>query len=236
MERERRLGFLLDVDNTLLDNDALKEYLAALLRNTLGDEGAARFWTLYEEVRKERDVVDLPLTAQRYAARSGDGETTPEGQLQQTLNTLDSLNRLLDTLPFDRFVYPHTFETLRYLATLGAVGILSDGDLVFQRKKIERSGLAAAVAGHVLIYTHKEQHLDEVTAAQPSHHSVLIDDKARILGDVKAALGARVSTVHVLQGHYARDPLPPGFRPDITVEAIGDLRMVGPARFMPGTG
>jgi FMN phosphatase YigB (HAD superfamily) len=144
---------------------------------------------------------------------------------------LATLMGLLDALPFARFVYPHVLETLRYLATLGAVGILSDGDEVFQRMKIERSGLAAAVDGHVLIYAHKEQHLSEVAAAQPAEQRVLIDDKARILADVKAILGARVTTVHVLQGHYAREPLPPGFQPDIAVAAIGDLRGFGPDRF-----
>ena len=236
MDRERSLGFLLDVDNTLLDNDALKEHLAVALRHALGDTGAARFWTLYEEVRQERDVVDLPLTAQRFAAESNTGEGgNDQAALQRALNTLEMLNHILDTLPFDRFVYPHAFATLRYLATLGAVGILSDGDQVFQRKKIERSGLAAAVEGHVLIYTHKEQHLTEVAAAQPAQHTVLIDDKARILGEVKAVLGAHLTTVHVLQGHYARELLPLGFRPDITVQAIGDLRTIDAARFMRAT-
>lgn len=228
MSTERRLGFLLDVDNTLLDNDALKEYLAAELRRTLGDSGAARFWALYEEVRRERDVVDLPLTARRYAAEAGGVAGDATGRADELLATLMGL---LDALPFARFVYPHALETLRYLATLGAVGILSDGDEVFQRMKIERSGLAAAVDGHVLIYAHKEQHLNEVAAAQPAEQRVLIDDKARILADVKAILGTRVTTVHVLQGHYAREPLPPGFQPDIIVAAIGDLRGIGADRF-----
>lgn len=257
VEREQRLGFLLDVDNTLLDNDALKEHLAAALRHTLGDAGAARFWPVYEEVRRERDVVDLPLTAQRYAsecsASRNDGHTDgaeeggpgildarmnsedaqdAQAHLDRTLDTLETLNHILDTLPFDRFVYPHAFATLRYLATMGAVGILSDGDQVFQRQKIERSGLAAAVDGHVLIYAHKEQHLNEVAAAQPAQHTVLIDDKARILSDVKAVMGGRLTTVHVLQGHYAREPLPAGFQPDITIGVIGDLRAIDAARFM----
>ena len=127
MEQERtRLSFLLDVDKTLLDNDALKEYLAIDERSALGEHGAMRFWSLYEEVRAERDVVDLPLTARRYADRTGD------------TGGAAAIERILDAIPFARFVYPHAFDTLRRLAALGVVAILSDGDLVFQRRKIER--------------------------------------------------------------------------------------------------
>ena len=220
VSRDGPLSFLLDVDNTLLDNDALKEFLAAQLRQALGDAGAAHFWALYEDVRHERDVVDLPLVAQRYAAQTG--RTDQAG----------SIDHILDSLPFERFVYPHALDTLRHLATLGAVSILSDGDQVFQRRKIERSGLAVAVAGHVRIYTHKEDHLDDVVPPRPDDHRVLIDDKARILDNVQRILGPRVTTVHVLQGHYAREPLPAGFHADITVQAIGDLRTFPAERFL----
>jgi FMN phosphatase YigB (HAD superfamily) len=219
VSRDRHLSFLLDVDNTLLDNDAVKEFLAAQLRQALGDDGAARFWALYEDVRHERDVVDLPLTAQRYAAETG------------RTDQADRIAQILDSLPFERFLYPHALDTLRHLATLGAVGILSDGDQVFQRRKIERSGLAAAVAGHVRIYTHKEEHLNEIVPRRLGEQTVLIDDKARILDDVKRMLGTRVTTVHVLQGHYAREPLPAGFHADITVQAIGELRTFPAERF-----
>jgi len=220
MSTQRRLGFLLDVDNTLLDNDALKEYLSTRLQETLGAQGAGVFWQLYEEVRQARDVVDLPLTVERYVLRTGD--TTAGARLRA----------VLDTLPFAQFVYPHTFETIDHFKTLGAVTILSDGDSVFQPRKIERSVLAAAVDNHVLIYTHKEDHLDEVAQAQPANHTVLVDDKARILASVKRDLGERVTTVHVLQGHYAHETVPGGFTPDIEVAGIGDLRAMGAARFL----
>ena len=220
MSQNRPLSFLLDVDNTLLDNDALKELLAAQLRQALGAEGAARFLALYEDVRHERDVVDLPLTAQRYGAETGRADQA------------EDIDQILDRLPFARFLYPHALDTLRHLATLGTVSILSDGDQVFQRRKIERSGLAAAVAGRVRIYMHKEEHLDEVVPRQPDEQTVLIEDKARILDDVKRILGPRVTTVHVLQGHYAREPAPTGFHADLTVQAIGDLRTVPAARFL----
>jgi hypothetical protein len=218
VSRDRPLSFLLDVDNTLLDNDALKELLAAQLRQALGAQGAARFWVLYEDVRHERDVVDLPLTAQRYAAETGRADQA------------EDIDQILDRLPFARFLYPHALDTLRHLATLGTVSILSDGDHVFQRRKIERSGLAAAV-GRVRIYTHKEDHLDEVVPRQPGQQTVLIEDKARILDDVKRILGPRVTTVQVLQGHYAHEPVPAGFHADLTVQAIGDLRTVPAERF-----
>ncbi len=214
-----RLGFLLDVDNTLLDNDALKGYLSTQLRQTLGEQGAATFWGLYEDVRRQRDVVDLPLTVERYVRQGGDA----------TAGT--TLRRVLDTIPFDRFVYPYALETLRYLKTLGMTTILSDGDSVFQARKIERSGLAAAVDNHVLIYIHKEDHLDEVAHAQPADHTVLVDDKARILANVKRILGERVTTVHVLQGHYAHEAAPDDFTPDIEVQDIGGLRGMDADRF-----
>jgi len=217
---DHALGFLLDVDNTLLDNDALKDYLARQLQQALGASGAERFWQLYEVVRKERDVVDLPLTAQRYAEGSGD------------LAALATITGIYDSIPFARFVYPHAIETLQHLETLGLATILSDGDLVFQRQKIERSGIAAAVNDRVLIYTHKQQHLTEVAAYQPADRSVIVDDKAAILHDVKSLLGEKVTTVHVRQGHYARDPLPTGFQADITVDAIGDLRGLSAQDFL----
>jgi FMN phosphatase YigB (HAD superfamily) len=220
VNRDRQLSFLLDVDNTLMDNDALKEFLTAQLRRALGDAGTARFWAVYEDVRHERDVVDLPLTTQRYAAAAGRPDQA------------ESIAHILDSLPFERFLYPHVLEVLRHLATLGMVSILSDGDEVFQRHKIERSGLAAAVGGRVRIYTHKEEHLDEVVRRGPGEQTVLIDDKARILDDVKRILGTGVTTVHVLQGHYAREPLPPGFHADITVRAIDDLRTFPADRFL----
>ncbi len=219
MTAQQRLGFLLDVDNTLLDNDALKNYLSEQLREALGAEDAATFWRLYEEVRRERDVVDLPLTVERYVGRGGNSAAGP------------GLRRILDTIPFSSFVYHHAFETLDHLKSLGATAILSDGDSVFQARKIERSGLSAAVDNHVLIYTHKEDHLDEVARAQPADHTVIVDDKARILANVKRILGDRVTTVHVLQGHYAHEPVPGGFTPDVEVQDIGDLRAMDAARF-----
>ena len=205
------LSVMFDCDNTLLDNDALKEYLAAELRAALGDDGAARFWQIYEDVRRDRDVVDLPLTAHRFAAQAAqpDAEAT--------------ITQILEGVPFRRFVYPGVFAMLRHVRSFAEAGILSDGDDVFQPRKIEQAGLAAAVGGRVLIFTHKENHLAQVAARWPAEHAVMVDDKARILAALKDLLGARLTTVHVLQGHYAGEPMPPGFRPDITLQHIGEL-------------
>jgi hypothetical protein len=214
-----RLSFFLDVDNTLLDNDALKDYVSAQLKAALGDDGAAQFWNLYEDVRSERDVVDLPLTARRYAERTGNETQAPV------------VDRILDDVPFKTFVYPHAFDTIRHLKTLGVVGILSDGDEIFQPRKIEGSGLGAAVDGCILVYPHKEDHLGEARMCQPADQTVLIDDKAQILDNVQRLLGDRVTTVHVLQGHYASESPPDGFRASITVTGIGDLRSFDAAQF-----
>ncbi len=214
-----RLSFWLDVDNTLLDNDALKDYLDAQVRAMLGEDEAARFWALYEEVRQERDVVDLPLTVRRYAARAGNAAHGP------------ALEQMLETVSFSDFLYPHTLDVVRHLRDLGTVGILSDGDEEYQPRKIEGSGLGAAVDGQVLIYIHKEDHLDAVMARWPAEHYVLVDDKSRILDTVARLLGDKITTVHVRQGHYGREPWPPGFQPDIDVASIGDLLTIGAESF-----
>jgi FMN phosphatase YigB (HAD superfamily) len=174
---------------------------------------------VYEEVREERDVVDLPLTVRRYSARAGN---EAHGE---------SLEQMLVNVPFSQFIYPRALDVIRYLRSLGTVGILSDGDEEYQPRKIERSGLGAAVDNQVLIFIHKEDHLDEVMALWPAEHYVLVDDKARILYAVARLIGEKVTTVHVRQGHYGREPWPSGFRPDIDVERIGNLLAVGAESF-----
>src|SRR5262249_5074473 len=135
-----QFSFWLDVDNTLLDNDALKDYLDAQVKAILGGDEAASFWALYEEVREERDVGDLPLTVRRYAARAGNADHGA------------ALEHMLESVPFSTFLYPHSLEVIHHLRTLGTVGILSDGDEEYQPRKIERSGLGAAVDHQMLIY------------------------------------------------------------------------------------
>jgi FMN phosphatase YigB (HAD superfamily) len=211
-----QFAFLLDVDNTLLENDKVKSQLDQELRGLLGGELSERFWQIYEQVRQERGVVDIPLSLTRLRAE------VPEGQMNDGL--FQRAHAMFEEYPFGENLYPHVLETLQYLRTLGLTIIVSDGDRIFQAEKIVNSHLAAAVEGQVLIYTHKQQHLQEIQQRYPAKHYVMVDDKAQILADCKKELGKRLSTVFVKQGKYAQEPLPEDFRPEITVEHIGDLR------------
>ena len=147
------LVFLLDVDNTLIDNDRVKADLQTQIVRLVGTEGGARFWVLYDEVRREQDYVDFPRTLQRFR-----DEFPDERGFAQ-------LASLLLCYPYERCLFPGALEAVAHLKTLGSVAILSDGDPVFQPAKIARAGLAEAVDGNVLIYAHKEQHVDESGAA-----------------------------------------------------------------------
>ncbi|MBF6588996.1 MAG: HAD family hydrolase [Ktedonobacterales bacterium] len=204
--------FLLDCDNTLLDNDALKADLARRLRALLGDTLAARFWQRYEEVRREADGVDLPLT---FAAFRAD---CPDEAL------LAHVRATVMDYPFAERLYPETLATLAYLTSIGTPVILSDGDASYQPRKIEGSGLAAAVAGRVAIYLHKEDHLTEVMARWPAPFYVMVDDKPRILATLKARYPDRFVTVQIVQGHYAHAGETFAPPPDVALPGIGDLR------------
>ncbi len=202
----------MDVDNTLLDNDAAKAELVARIAATV-DAGAARqFWVLYEAVRHDEGYVDFPGTVERLRAESP--------------NAADRIAQLLDELPFARFVYPGVLEMIERLwAASFTPAILSDGDDVFQPRKIERAGLAAAVRGNVFVFVHKERHLAEVTgrfAGRPA----FVDDKAPILGRIERQLPGAL-TVHVRQGSYSAQPVDPGDPPpNIELDRIAELDRV----------
>ena len=215
----QHIVFLLDCDNTLLDNDALKAYLDAELTAALGAPLTARFWTIYEEVRQATDVVNYPAALDQFAA------AYPDPALLARARAI-----VLDC-PFPRFVYPDTPAVLEHLRAIGRPAILSDGDAVYQPEKIARSGLAAAVEGRVLIYIHKEEHVPEVEAAWPAPLYVAVDDKARILAELKRLDPTRFVTVHVRQGHYGHDPTPFPPAPDLQLGTIGDLRRYTAADF-----
>lgn len=213
--------FLLDVDNTLLDNDALKEEIAKRIEALVGNERAQVFWQLYEEVRAEKDYVDLPTTVRLWTERYRDPETGK------------TLMQLLDSLPFSRFVYPDVFETLEHLWTIGTVSILSDGDQTFQPLKIRRSGLEKAVRGDVLIFVHKEDHLPEVFQRFPADHYVVVDDKPRILSALERDCPTTFTTIFVLQGKYAvQGQFKP--EPDLVVSHIAELGVLTRAQFLAG--
>ena len=206
----------LDVDNTLLDNDAAKAMLEARIAAAVPADVADRFWQQYESVRDAEDYVDFPATVARLAAE------------HQT--DASRIERILDELPYPDFVYPGALEAIERLWRMGMTPvILSDGDPVFQPRKIARAGLAAAVRGNVLIYVHKEQELAELTRRFPGPRPVFVDDKARILGHVDRQLPDAV-TIHVRQGRYAAEPVDPGDPPpDLEIARIADLDRAIPA-------
>jgi FMN phosphatase YigB (HAD superfamily) len=199
----------LDVDNTLLDNDAAKAALESRIAAAVPHEVARRFWELYELVRDARDYVDFPATIKRLAAEHP--------------TDAPRIERILDELPYGEFVYPGALETIAQLWGSVTPVILSDGDPVFQPRKIERAGLAAAVRGNVLIYVHKEERLAEAMRRFPGPRPVFVDDKARILGHIERQLPDAV-TIHVRQGRYASEPVDEGDPPpDLELASIADL-------------
>jgi hypothetical protein len=207
-----RVVFLLDVDNTLIDNDRVAADLKRHLTTAVGAERQQRYWTLFEQLRSELGYADYLGALQRYRI-----ENPHDSHLL-------AVSSFLLSYPFANRLFPGSLDVLEHLATAGPTVILSDGDVVFQPWKIERSGLLDAVEGRVLIYIHKETELSDVERRFPADHYVLIDDKVRILAAVKQVWGDRLTTVFPRQGHYARDPqtatYPP---PDVTVERIGEL-------------
>lgn len=218
------LVFLLDVDNTLIDNDAVKDDINEHIKVEMGEQLTERYWELYEQARHESDVVNIPLALQRLRAE------TPLSVLDE--ETYRHVHSIFDNYPFFDRLYPHALETLRYLRTLGLTVIVSDGDMFYQPEKIFRSDIAETVEGRVLIYIHKQQHLDEIRQRYPADHYVMIDDKQDILADSAAEWGDTLTTVFVEQGHYATNGHPVGFTPDISVPHIGDMRNYTAEQFL----
>ena len=205
--------FLFDVDNTLLDNDGVSADLRRYLAREVGAERQARYWAIFEQLRRELGYADYLGALQRYRM-----------EYPRDLHVLAASSYLVD-YPFANRLFPGSLDVVARCRSWGTAVILSDGDVVFQPRKIERSGLREAFENHVLIYVHKEQELDDVERRYPAEHYVLVDDKLRILTAVKKVWGARVTTVFPRQGHYARDPEAIKSNPpaDVTVERIGDL-------------
>lgn len=205
--------FLLDVDNTLLDNDRIVADLDDHLRREFGGESRDRYWTIFEALRVELGYADYLGALQRYRL----------GDLNDPCLLL--MSSFLVDYPFADRLYAGALDVIEHLRVWGPTVILSDGDVVFQPRKTQRSGLWDAVEGRVLIYLHKEQMLDEVGSRYPARHYVMVDDKLRILAAMKKTWGDRLTTVFPRQGHYAFDSeiiarYPPA---DLTVEHIGDL-------------
>ena len=212
-----RVVFLLDIDNTLLDNDRVTADLKNYLLEEVGLAREERYWAIFEELRTELGYADYLGALQRYRL-----ENPREPHLL-------AISRFLINYPFRDRLYPDALEVIGHLSRRGPTVILSDGDVVFQPRKVERSGIWDAVAARVLIYVHKERELDDVERRYPADHYVLIDDKVRILAAVKQVWGARVTTVFPKQGHYAVSAEVGKYpKPDVTIERIGDLLGITP--------
>src|ERR1700677_749594 len=205
--------FLLDVDNTLIDNDAIQQDLKDHLQQTYGRDARDRYWRILEQLFAELGYRDYLGALQRFRA-----EHPKEVELL-------AMSSYLINYPFADRLFLSVFEVLKRLGGFGTTGILSDGDVVFPPHQVQRGGLSDAVDGRVLIYIHKEEALDDVERRFPAEHYVLIDDKPRILAAIKSFWGNRVTTVFPRQGIYAHDrravaAFPPA---DIAIEHIGDL-------------
>jgi len=223
MPSGQRIVFLFDVDNTLLDNDRVTADLKRHLEKQVGPDRQQRYWDLFEQLRTELGYADYLGALQRYRV---------ENPRDPGLLTVSSF---LINYPFATRLYPDSLDAIDHVKQWGQAAVLSDGDVVFQPLKVERSGIYEAVDCNVLIYIHKEQELEDVERRFPADHYILIDDKLRILTAVKKIWGARVTTVLPKQGHYAHDPkilasLPPA---DLSVERIGDLLNYGHDAFVP---
>jgi FMN phosphatase YigB (HAD superfamily) len=213
MIQKKGIIFLFDVDNTLLDNDAVQANLKKHLAENYGNAARDRYWAILEELRTQLGYVDYLGALERFRLEE-----------MHRPDVLRMSSWLVD-YPFAQHLYPGALDAIMHVQRWGTAVILSDGDAVFQPRKVEKSGLWQAVDNHVLIYVHKEQELADVERLYPADHYVLIDDKLRILAAVKKIWGEKVTTVFVKQGHYAFDPKvlteqPPA---DIVLDKIGDL-------------
>lgn len=209
----RKVVFLFDVDNTLLDNDRVTADLSNFLEKEVGKERKKEYWTMFEELRAELGYADYLGALQRYRLKN-----PRESHVLM-------VSHFLINYPFANRLFPNSLDAIDYAKQFGQVVILTDGDAVFQLRKIELSGLMEAVERNILIYIHKERELDDVERRYPPDHYVMIDDKLHILDAIKDVWGSRVTTVFPQQGHYAHDPKILAIYPqaDINIDRIGDF-------------
>jgi len=217
------LVFLFDVDNTLMDHDHVTADLRRHLEKVVGPQKSKRYWELFEQLRNELGYADYLGALQRYRV-----EHLSDYQLLE-------VSYFLINYPFANRLFPGSLDAVEYAQQLGEAVVLSDGDVVFQPRKIYGAGLYEAFDGKVLIYIHKEQMLADVEQAYPADHYVMVDDKLRILDAMKKTWGNKLTTVFVRQGHYAHDVKSNAqFQPpDIALERIGELPGLDPAVFQP---
>jgi len=212
MTSRNDIVFLVDCDNTLLDNDRVQSDLRDHLAREFGTDSRDRYWAIFESLRSELGYADYLGALQRY--RLGDMNDP----------RLLLMSSYLVDYPFADRLYEGALAALEHLCCMGRTVILSDGDVVFQPRKVQRAGLWEAVDGHVLIYIHKERMLDAVAQRYPARHYVVIDDKLRILAAMKNAWRERLTTVFARQGHYAFDPVNIASYPPAAMSLDSQLR------------
>lgn len=216
----RDLVFLVDVDNTLLDNDEVRVHLEAMVADLIGGSRMKQFFEIYESVREEFDFVNFPVAIERFSQVCGDTDC------------MAYVSQALYGFPFSKCVYSGAIDAVDYMKSLGLPVILSDGDQLFQRYKIRSAGLEEAVDGNVLVYVHKEQETLDIRERFPAEHYVMIDDKPRIHAALKSVLGDLITTVQVRQGKYALDTTTEHKpAPDIVIDSIEDVRGLTVAQF-----
>lgn len=203
--------FLLDVDNTLLDNDRVQADLDAHIASLFGADAAKTYWNLYENLREKLGYADYLGAIQQFRLECDD-EVRAQDLAAWLLN-----------YPFAGRLYPGASDAIAHLSRFGECVVLSDGDVVLQPRKIAASGIARAVQDRVLIYVHKERMLDDVARRFPARHYVMIEDKLRVLDGMKRRWRERLTTVFVRQGHYANDPVVRKEYPPAQIE-LGGIR------------
>ncbi len=221
MADRHKLVVLLDVDNTLQDNDGFGEDLGAHIEEAFGAEQRARYWSIYNKIRDDYGYADYLAALQLFRVGLDDD---PD---------LLQMSKFLLEYPFAERVFPGALEAIAHLRTFSAPAVLSDGDIVFQPRKVQRAGIWDAVEGRVMIYLHKEQMLDSVQRHYPADHYAMVDDKPKLLAKMKAVMGDKLTTIFVRQGHYALEAdmstIHP--QPDVTIERIADLLTLDRAAF-----
>ena len=225
-ETNNKIVFLFDVDNTLIDNDRVAADLKRHLRETVGEGCEQRYWDIFEKLRAELGYADYLGALQRYRV-----EQPREPKLLE-------VSYFMINYPFANRLYPESLDAVDHAKQSGRAAILSDGDVVFQPRKVDRSGLYDMFEGHVLIYVHKEAELADVEAKYPADRYVMVDDKVRLLAAIKEYWGERVTTVFPRQGHYALDEklVAQYPKPDITLERIGELQNYALEQLMTAAG
>jgi len=209
-----RTVFFFDVDNTLIDNDRVASDLKRHLQDKVGEESEQHYWEIFEQLRSDLGYADYLGALQRYRV-----ERPRDPKLLE-------VSHFMVNYPFANRLYPESLDAVDHARKMGRAAILSDGDVVFQPRKVDRSGLYEEFEGHVLIYVHKELELADVEARYPAAHYVMVDDKVRLLAAIKQYWGARVTSVFPRQGHYALDAdlVAQYPKPDVTLERIGEFQ------------